>query len=142
MPGKKHGSGTGDRWHGGKGSRYDGPLTPLGRFSKPFVTGPNRIPFFNEESSDDDRQQVVAESEGEERLGTTIAIGRAGLEVVHPHAAGIDVGNSAHYVAVRPDRDPEPVRRFECFTADLYRLAEWLASCGVKTVALQSTGVY
>ena len=34
-----------------------------------------------------------------------------GLEVVHPHAAGIDVGNGAHYVAVRPDRDPEPVRR-------------------------------
>ena len=33
-----------------------------------------------------------------------------GLEVVHPHAAGIDVGNGAHYVAVRPDRDPEPVR--------------------------------
>ena len=65
-----------------------------------------------------------------------------GLEVVHPHAAGIDVGNSAHYVALRPDRDPEPVRRFECFTADLYRLAEWLKSCGVKTVAMQSTGVY
>ena len=43
MPGKKHGSGIGDRWHGGKGSRYDVPLTPLGRFSKPFVTGPNRI---------------------------------------------------------------------------------------------------
>ena len=42
-----------------------------------------------------------------------------GLEVVHPHAAGIDVGNSAHYVAVRPDHDPQPVRRFECFTADL-----------------------
>jgi len=65
-----------------------------------------------------------------------------GLEVVHPHAAGIDVGNSAHYVAVRPDRDPQPVRRFECFTADLYRLADWLHSCGVKTIALQSTGVY
>src|SRR5271165_4583498 len=65
-----------------------------------------------------------------------------GLEVVHPHAAGIDVGNSAHYVAVRPDRDPEPVRRFECFTADLHRLADWLKSCGVKTVAMQSTGVY
>jgi len=65
-----------------------------------------------------------------------------GLEVVHPHAAGIDVGNGAHYVAVRPDRDPEPVRRFECFTADLHRLADWLRSCGVKTVAMQSTGVY
>ena len=65
-----------------------------------------------------------------------------GLEVVHPNAAGIDVGNASHYVAVHPDRDPEPVRRFECFTADLYRLAEWLRSCGVKTVAMQSTGVY
>ncbi len=65
-----------------------------------------------------------------------------GLEVVHPHAAGIDVGNSAHYVAVRPDRDPQPVRRFECFTADLHRLANWLQNCGVKSVALQSTGVY
>jgi transposase len=65
-----------------------------------------------------------------------------GWEVVHPHAAGIDVGNSAHYVAVRPDRDPQPVRRFECFTADLYRWADWLQSCGVNTVAMQSTGVY
>jgi transposase len=52
------------------------------------------------------------------------------------------VGNSAHYVAVRPDRDSQPVRRFECFTANLYRLADWLQGCGLKTVALQSTGVY
>jgi len=65
-----------------------------------------------------------------------------GLEVMHPHAAGIDVGNSAHYVAVRPARDPDPVRRFGCFTADLHRLADWLQQCGVTTVAMQSTGVY
>jgi transposase len=65
-----------------------------------------------------------------------------GLEVVHPHAAGIDVGNEAHYAAVGPNRDPDAVRRFECFTADLYRLAAWLKSCGVNTVAMQSTGVY
>src|ERR1700674_121800 len=65
-----------------------------------------------------------------------------GLAVMHPKAAGIDVGNSAHYVAVRPERDPEPVRRFECFTADLHRLADWLQACGVETVAMQSTGVY
>ena len=65
-----------------------------------------------------------------------------GLEVIHPHAAGIDVGNSSHYVAVRPDRDEEPVRKFDCFTADLHRLADWLKSCRVKTVAMQSTGVY
>jgi transposase len=65
-----------------------------------------------------------------------------GLEVVHPQAAGIDVGNSSHYVAVRPERDEQPVRRFDCFTADLHRLADWLKDCGVKTVAMQSTGVY
>jgi transposase len=65
-----------------------------------------------------------------------------GLDIVHPNAAGIDVGHSVHYVAVRPDRDPQPVRRFECFTADLHRLADWLQQCGVTTVALQSTGVY
>ena len=64
-----------------------------------------------------------------------------GLEVVHPNAAGIDIGNGAHYVAVRPDRDPEPVRRFACFTADF---TEWQSgwACGVKTMAMQSTGVY
>ena len=53
-----------------------------------------------------------------------------GLEVMHPNAAGIDVGNSAHYVAVRPDRDAEPVRRFDCFTADLAS-ARRLAACSV-----------
>ncbi len=75
-------------------------------------------------------------------MGVAIAIGNPGLEVVHSHAAGIDVGNGMHYVAVRPDRDPQPVRRFECFPADLHCLAEWLQRCGVKTVAMQSTGVY
>src|SRR6516225_12397928 len=32
------------------------------------------------------------------------------LEVVHPQAAGIDIGNASHYVAVPPSRDPQPVR--------------------------------
>ena len=42
------------------------------------------------------------------------------LDVVHPNAAGIDIGNAAHYVAVPPDRDAEPVRTFECFTEELH----------------------
>src|ERR1700716_2202245 len=64
------------------------------------------------------------------------------LDVVHPNAAGIDIGNAAHYVAVPPDRDAEPVRTFECFTEDLHKMADWLAQCGIVTVAMQSTGVY
>ena len=65
-----------------------------------------------------------------------------GLDVIHPHAAGIDVGSSSHYVAISPKRDPEPVREFGCFTEDLKRLAQWLVSRGIQTVAMQSTGVY
>ena len=56
-------------------------------------------------------------------------------------AAGVDVGATSHYVAV-PDDGEQPVREFEAFTADLYRLADWLAECGVETVAMESTGVY
>jgi transposase len=65
-----------------------------------------------------------------------------GLEVVHPNAAGIDVGNGSHYVAIAPSRDSESVREFPCFTPDLKRLAQWLVSRGIQTVAMQSTGVY
>jgi len=64
------------------------------------------------------------------------------LEIVHPEAAGIDVGGSEHWVAIRPDRDPEPVRRFGCFTVDLREMARWLIDKGVRSVAMQSTGVY
>ena len=66
----------------------------------------------------------------------------AGLEVVHPDAAGIDVGNASHFVAVPPDRDERPVREFGSWTADLRRMAEWLKRCRIHTVAMQSTGVY
>ena len=64
------------------------------------------------------------------------------LEVVHPDAAGIDIGNESHYVAVPPTRDSEPVRRFGCTTAELKSMADWLKQCRIRTVAMQSTGVY
>lgn len=62
--------------------------------------------------------------------------------VVHPHAAGIDIGSRWHVVAVGPDRDPEPVRTFCSFTNDLNALADWLCAVGITTVAMESTGVY
>ncbi len=64
------------------------------------------------------------------------------LVVVNPDAAGIDIGSEFHFVAVPEERDEEPVRKFECFTADLHALADWLDECEVKTVAMESTGVY
>ncbi len=64
------------------------------------------------------------------------------LQVVHPLAAGIDIGSQIHVVAVSPDCDAEPVRTFRSFTADLHCLAEWLEKVGVTTIAMESTGVY
>lgn len=75
-------------------------------------------------------------------LGRRIWTDNPGLEVVHRDAAGIDIGSREHYVAVGPDRDAKPVRAFGCFTEDLHRMAGWLKECGIKTVAMQSTGVY
>ena len=60
---------------------------------------------------------------------------------MHRNAAGMDVGADAHGVAVPPDRDAEPVRRFGAFTAALYVLAEWLRQCQIETVVMESTGV-
>ena len=64
------------------------------------------------------------------------------LQVCHPHAAGIDIGEAEHWVAVPPGCDPQPVRRFGTCTVDLDALADWLMDGGVTTVAMASTGVY
>jgi transposase len=64
------------------------------------------------------------------------------LGVYSADAAGIDVGATRHYVAVPAGRTAEPVRNFGTFTCDLYALADWLRECGIRTVAMESTGVY
>ena len=66
----------------------------------------------------------------------------AELSQLNLNAAGIDVGAASHYVAVPADRAEQPVQEFEAFTADLYRLADWLTQCDVETVVMESTGVY
>src|SRR5664279_3784568 len=66
----------------------------------------------------------------------------SGLAVVNPNAAAIDIGATIHVAAVGADRASDPVRSFGTFTADLHRLADWFAECGVKTVVMESTSVY
>jgi transposase len=66
----------------------------------------------------------------------------SGLPELNRNAAGIDVGNAEHYVAVPAERDAEPVRTFGSFTADLHRMAQWLKTCGIETVVMQAAGVY
>jgi len=64
------------------------------------------------------------------------------LPVLNQNATGIDIGATENYVAVPGDRDHEPVRMFGSFTQDLNQLADWLQQCHIRTVAMESTGVY
>lgn len=62
---------------------------------------------------------------------------------IQPDSAGIDLGSREHWVAGPPNQDNSPnVERFGTTTPELIRLAEWLEKQGVKTVAMESTGVY
>lgn len=64
------------------------------------------------------------------------------LPIMHRDAAGIDIGAEEIFVSVPPDRDTDSVRRFATFTRDLYALADWLRECNIRSVAMESTGVY
>lgn len=64
------------------------------------------------------------------------------LPILHPDAAGIDVGAGELFVAVSADRDPQSVRSFPTFTRDLNALADRLEQCGIRSVAMESTSVY
>jgi transposase len=64
------------------------------------------------------------------------------LPIMEPNAAGVDIGATQIFVALPPERDPDPVRCFQTFTVDLEKLADWLQQCQIQTVAMESTGVY
>lgn len=64
------------------------------------------------------------------------------MPLIHPNAAGIDIGDTIHAVAVPAGRDVENVRTFGAFTCDLEAIVAWLKQCGIETVAMESTGIY
>ncbi len=61
---------------------------------------------------------------------------------IHTDAGGIDIGAEELVVAVPPGRDSQPVRTFPSFTSDILEMRDWLVSCGITTVAMESTGSY
>jgi transposase len=64
------------------------------------------------------------------------------MSIVNPYAAGIDVSDKEHVVAVPENSDPARVKIFGTMTADIMKLVEWLKACKIETVAMESTGVY
>ena len=113
-------------------------LDPVGK-SYLYESEPGRIFILFELGESMSNKKLVA---GRQKASTSKKVDWKALEIVHPDAAGIDIGGSEHWVAVSPDRDPEPVRRFGCFSVDLREMARWLINKGVRSVAMQSTGVY
>ena len=75
-------------------------------------------------------------------MGKTTTGGHPELKMVNPGAAAIDIGSKMHMAAVNPDSTDVPVCAFDTFTRDLHDLADWFQSCGVTSVAMESTGVY
>lgn len=69
-------------------------------------------------------------------------VDRSQLNLVNPSAAAIDIGSTMHMAAVNPDSTDTPIRAFGTFTRDLHDLARWFKSCGVTSVAMESTVVY
>lgn len=85
----------------------------------------------------------MAKSKGGKRSRSKRAVlDEAGLSEVHLDAAGIDIGSREHWVAVPRGRDEEHVRSFPSVTSGLQALADWLVRCGIRTVAMESTGIY
>jgi transposase len=78
----------------------------------------------------------------ERSLPVPVPVSAAALHVINPDAAGIDVHSHMHMVCVPADRDANPVRQFGANTADLQEIVAWLKTCRVRTIALESTGVY
>ena len=64
------------------------------------------------------------------------------LEVVNSNAAGIDISPKEMQVCVPVDRDENSNRKFGVYTEDLNNIVEWLKSCHIDTVAMESTGLY
>lgn len=62
------------------------------------------------------------------------------FSIVHPHAAGIDVGSRFHWVSVGQSAGES--KQFGVFTKDLHDLCQWLSSLEIRTVAMESTGFY
>ena len=64
------------------------------------------------------------------------------LPVFNPHAAGIDIGDTLHCVAISDGNGSHEVKTTSAFTCDLNEIVDYLKSNGITTAAMESTGVY
>jgi transposase len=100
------------------------------------------VPNQQPKKPDKPRKPDKPSKSGKRSFPVPVPAATAPLNVINPDAAGIDVHSNMHMVCVPADRDANPVRQFGANTADLHEIVAWLKKCRIKTVALESTGVY
>jgi hypothetical protein len=66
----------------------------------------------------------------------------AGMSKVNPNAAGVDIGAVEIVACVAGDESTQIVKAFGNYTVDLQSIGKWLHEHHIKTVAMESTGVY
>ena len=89
-------------------------------------------------SAEEQRESIVSTDLLEDKAAVAEAI--VSVQVVNPHAAGIDVGSRSHYVAI--GQKSSDVREFGVYTHELDELCQYLVANHITTVALESTGTY
>jgi transposase len=63
------------------------------------------------------------------------------LRVIRENVAGIDLGSREHWVCCPTAPQPQ-VRTFGTTTPELQKLADWIESEAVESVAMEATGIY
>ena len=66
----------------------------------------------------------------------------AGMSQVNENAAGVDIGAVEIVACVAGDETTQIVKAFGNYTMDLQAIGRWLKEYDIKTVAMESTGVY
>jgi transposase len=66
----------------------------------------------------------------------------SGMSRVNPNAAGVDIGAVEIVACVARDESTQLVKAFGNYTVDLQGIGKWLKEHHIKTVAMESTGVY
>lgn len=66
----------------------------------------------------------------------------SGLAIMNPYAAGADIGDTRHDIAINDGNGGHIVRTFGTFTSDVQDAVNWLKEEGITTIAMESTGVY
>jgi transposase len=114
-------------------------LTPISNLFLPHMAGPDLVLHFSQAGG-----SLMSKLNRNKRQASVKIEKRpfAGLDHIQPHAAGVDIGAHEIVACVPGPENSQDVRTFGTYTADLHALAAWFQEQGIRSVAMESTGVY